>query len=190
MLDSDELAAIVDFHFYPLDISPAIIGSHQQNCTGLAKEETNCNYIADQANLCVQQHSKQRANFTECMFRQALQGDERNPLAARGTFDGQLADCAATLEDYSVDELRSCAYSDEAVQLRASNRDTIADIFSDLNMSAGLVWASVDGNLVSGATEDTTSSREDWQHDLVTAVCDAYTGVKPEACVTPRALVV
>lgn len=180
-MDSD-LGDVVDFSFNPLDISPDIIPSHPQVCPNLAKTETNCNYIADGANLCAQ-HSTHWQQFTTCMFQQALQGDSKNPLAVEATFDAQLSVCAKEMPDYSVDDLRNCTYGDEADQLHAMNKDATARIFAELGMSApGLVWASVGGKLVSDSSTESFNSRATWQRKLVSAVCQAYTGPKPTSC--------
>jgi len=181
LLDSD-LSDIVDVKFNPLDISPDIIPTHPQVCPNIAKTETNCNYIADGANLCAQ-HSEQWQQFTTCMFQQALQGDSNNPLATEATFDAQLGECAKEMSDYSAVDLRTCTYGDEADQLHAENKVAITKIFSGLGMSSpGLVWASVDGILVSDASTESMNSRATWQRKLVSAVCAAYTGPKPSSC--------
>jgi len=176
------LADIVDFKFNPLDLSPQIIPTHPQVCPNLAKTETNCNYIADGANLCAQ-HSQQWVQFTSCMFNLTLQGDDNNPLATESTFDAQLGECAKEMSDYSVDELRACTYGAEADELHAQNKKTISRIFADLGMSSpGLVWASVGGKLVSDSSTESMGSRAAWQIKLSHAVCEAYQGAKPALC--------
>lgn len=167
----------MDVRFHPLDVSPAIIPSHPQTCPSLAKTETNCNYIADGANLCAQ-HSAQWFHFTDCMFQLTLQGDEKNPLANESTFDAQLGECAEVMSDYSVEDLRACTYGEEADQLRAENLQTTSKIFSELGMSPGLVWASIGGKLVSDPSSEGLGSRAAWQTKLVTEVCASYHGPK------------
>jgi len=167
----------VDVKFHPLDLSPAIIPSHKQVCPTLAKTETNCNYIADGANLCAQ-HSAQWFDFTDCMFQLTLNGDDKNPLTKEATFDAQLGKCAEVMSDYSADELRTCTYGEEADELRAENLQTTSKIFSTLGMSPGLVWASVDGKLVSDKSSESMGSRAVWQRKLVTAACASYKGPK------------
>lgn len=185
LLDS-ELAAIVDVKWNPLDVSPSIIPTHPETCDGLAKTETNCNYIADGMNLCAQ-HSAQWHNFTACVYTQGLKGDATNRFAKKDTFDQQLGECAEELSDYSADQLRTCTYGEEADKLRAASRTTVAKLFSDYGMqSPGLVWAAVDGQLI---TDDSTEkgpevSRLSWQLKLSRAVCVAYKDPKtlPKFC--------
>lgn len=181
LLDTD-LADVVDVKFNPLDLSPKIIPSHRQVCPTLAKTETNCNYIADGANLCAQ-HSAQWQQFATCMFQQTLRGDSKNPLAKESTFDAQLGECAKEMSDYSADDLRTCTYGEEADQLHAESKVVASKIFADLGMSSpGLVWASVGGKLVSDRSTTSMGSRAAWQRKLVKAVCAAYTGPQPASC--------
>jgi len=177
LVESD-LADIVDVKFHPLDLSPQIIPSHPQTCPNLAKTETNCNYIADGANLCAQ-HSAQWYQFTDCMFQLTLKGDSQNPLAKESTFDAQLGKCAEVMSDYSVEDLRACTYGEEADQLRAENLQKTAKIFNQLGMtSPGLVWASVGGALVSDPSTESMGSRAAWQKKLVAQACASYRGPK------------
>jgi len=179
LVESD-LGDIVDVKFHPLEFTPQIIPTHPEKCPTLAKTETNCNYIADGANLCAQ-HSAQWFQFTDCMFQLTLQGDSENPLANETLFDPNLRKCAEVMSDYSVEDLRACTYGEEAEQIRAENMQTISEIFSQLGLThPNLVWASVGGKLVSNPseTDSPVSDRAVWQKKLVDEVCAQYSGPK------------
>lgn len=112
------------------------------------------------------------------MFQLTLQGDAKNPLANESTFDEQLGKCGQVLTDYSVEDLRTCTYGEEADQLRSDNLQTTSEIFEGLGMSPGLVWASLDGKLVGDPSTESMDSRSAWQRKLVAQVCESYSGPK------------
>ena len=112
------------------------------------------------------------------MFQLTLKGDSKNPLAKESTFDAQLGKCAKVMSDYSVEDLRTCTYGEEADQLHAENLKTTSKIFSQLGMKPGLVWASVGGELVSDKSTEQMGSHAAWQKKLVTQVCKSYRGPK------------
>merc|ERR1711957_1007683 len=158
---------------------------HPAKCSGLTAATNNCDFVADGANLCAQEHSVFWWNFTVCMYSNAVGcgnehggvthacTDDGNPLASMSTFDATVTACAEqALPDYSTGALRACMYGSEASSLRkASNAKT----------ATGLVWVNVAGSDIL-APEGTTVSRSDWAQDVLRAICSAYSGDPPSAC--------
>lgn len=178
MLDT-EFADVIDVHINTLDLSPLPEHDHQEECPGLCETETNCNYLADRANLCAQKNSAQSYQFTTCIMQLGLKGDSFNPLANVSTFDSQLQTCAEVMLDYSVDDFRSCVYGAEGDELRVENRQNSTEIYAYLNMEPEVVWALIDGKYVTDpSTEGMGNSRANWQKKLGPAVCAAYNGSK------------
>lgn len=179
-----DLAEIVDLSYDVLEKNiHALI--HPAKCPGLTSASQTCDFIADGANLCAQEHSAHWWNFTVCMYSNAVGcgnevggvtrpcTDDGNPLASVDTFDTTMAQCAAqALPDYLLEDMRTCVYGSEAATLRkASNAKT----------KTGLVWVNVAGGDIL-APEGTTVSRSDWAQQVRQAICSAYEGALPSAC--------
>lgn len=147
----------------------------------MAKSEQNCNYIADGATLCALTHSQHWMQFMTCKYEQALKMDA-NPFQTEATFDAALGVCAQDMSDYSADDLRACAYGDEAEELRARNRDHVKTIFADTGRNPGLLWATIAGKVVTDPATENWDSRVAWKAKLLTAICEEYQGTKPAAC--------
>jgi len=174
-----EFADVIDIHINTLDLSPLPEHDHTEECPGLCETETNCNYLADRANLCAQKNSQQWYWFADCMLQLNLKGDAFNPLANVSTFDPQLDTCAQAMSDYSLEDFKGCVYGAEGDELRVQNRQLTAKIYADLDMEPEVVWALIDGNYVTDpSTEGMGNSRANWQKKLGPAVCAAYSGPK------------
>lgn len=167
----------------PLDVGAGIEAHFPQKCPTLAKNETYCNYIADGATLCAYTHSKHWQQFMTCKYQQALKM-AANPFLTEATFDSALEECAKDMSDYSADQLRACAYGDEAETLRTTSRVYhMRRVFADAGLtSPGLAWATVASKFVTDPATENYDSRVPWQAKLLTAICAEYKGTKPAAC--------
>jgi len=120
--------------------------------------------------------------FVTCKYQNALKMDA-NPFANETMFDTALGVCALEMSDYSADELRACAYGDEAEEYRAINREHTKIVFAEQGMaSPQLVWALINGKFVTDPATENWDSRATWQAKLVTAICAEYKGTKPASC--------
>jgi len=179
VLEDNDFSDIVDVQIKPLD--PGADQHFPQVCPTVAKSETNCNYILDGATLCLAKHSSHWMKFMTCKYEQALRMDA-NEFLTEATFDSRLEVCVQDMSDYSLDELRACTYGDEAEELRATNRDYIQTLFANTKSEYGLLWAVVNGKVVTDPATENWDSRVAWKAKLVTAICDEYQGTKPAAC--------
>lgn len=178
-MDVADLAEVVEFRFDVVDLSPEPIPSHKQTCPNLASHTDNCNYVADAANLCVEEHSEQWIAFTDCMYDYAKFGDFFNPMTKEKKFDTSIAKCAASLSDYAVEDVRACTYGQEGGQLRAASKAKF-----EATGASSVVWVEVAGQIIEGPPgSDITTPRDDWAKQVVAAICAAHDGAMPSSCV-------
>lgn len=173
-----ELADIIDFRFDVLE-NAQLEKFHDAQCDGLTNATKFCNYVADGSSLCAEAHSKAWWGFVACMYSVAdpngdKDHDAKNPLAHSTTFDKQVTTCASKLTDYSVTDLLACTHGSEGEALRKASA-------AKTTKPGPPIWVEVAGKTVA-SPHGPDLPRTQWVKDVITAVCDAYTGTKPQAC--------
>lgn len=174
-----DLAKLVDLTYAVQEDETIIAEHHGAKCPHIITtgDSHYCDMLADGANLCVEEHSKNWWKFVHCMYGYVSPTNEHqdkgNPLANETTFDVSVTTChakARVFEDYDIVKFGVCLHGPEAVNLRKkSAAKTAAD------MQAGkppTVWMEVDGNFVQ-APLDRNDDRTEWKKDLRSAICDA-----------------
>jgi len=179
-----DLSSIVDLR-YDVQEGDAPVYYHPSKCPGLTNATDNCDLIADGASLCVKAHHDDPRDwwpFVDCIHRKSdgyATDDDANPLAHVETFDKTIVGCLAGVPNYTADQLRSCTYGEQAAELRKVSAAKVA-----ADMDKGLpviVWVQVNGQFVQ-APEAPEDTRAEWKLQLVSAICDAYTGTPPKTC--------
>lgn len=181
-MSKPDLAAIVELHFDVLENS-MVDTFHGVKCANLTSETDYCNEITDGANLCAEAHSASWWPFVACMYSGAdphgdKDHDAANPLAHVETFKTQLAKChtAASMKDYPLADLEACTFGSDAGSFRR-----VSAAKTPLAKFRGPQWVFVAGTMIAAPAKPELS-RDQWKEQLVSAVCSAHKGDKPESC--------
>jgi len=149
---------------------------HTTLCTNQTQDDVYCACLADAANQCVAAHDPHYWKFTACMFARNGSPFSASGLEVDDTFATTVEECAGTLANYSVEDLKTCYGGFEGFNYIQQSEQASADWGA-----ATPQWMYVNGVYVnSTAYGDFTA----WAEAVKAKICEDIDGIKPASCLT------